>query len=43
MDVSVIIVNYNTRKLLAECIETIYKLTKDIRFEVNDGDIERVL
>ncbi len=34
MDVSVIIVNYNTRKLLAECIETIYKLTKDIRFEV---------
>lgn len=34
MDVSVIIVNYNTRQLLDECLGTIYKQTKGIRFEV---------
>lgn len=44
MDVSVIIVNYNTKQLLNECLGTVYKQTKGIRFEVivvdnasNDG------
>jgi GT2 family glycosyltransferase len=42
--VSVIIVNYNTKKLLIDCIYSIYKETKEISFEIivvdnnsNDG------
>ncbi len=34
MDVSVIIVNWNTKKLLENCLASIYKFTKDISFEV---------
>ncbi|WP_313097092.1 glycosyltransferase family 2 protein [Empedobacter sp.] len=34
MDVSVIIVNYNTTQLVFECIETIYELTKNVIFEI---------
>lgn len=34
MDVSVIIVNYNTCKLLDNCLESIYRYTKDISFEI---------
>lgn len=34
IEVSVIIVNYNTCKLTAECIESIYKQTTGISFEV---------
>ena len=47
MDVSIIIVNYNTKKLLADCLNSIYEQTKDISFEVivsdngsKDGSIE---
>lgn len=34
MDVSVIIVNYNTRKLTGECIDSIFEKTLGITFEV---------
>ena len=47
MDVSIIIVNYNTRQLIKDCINSIYAQTKDISFEVivsdngsTDGSIE---
>lgn len=47
MDVSIIIVNYNTKQLLADCLKSIYEQTKDISFEVivsdngsKDGSIE---
>ena len=38
MDVSVIIVNYNTKELLKNCLNSIYKQTKDIEFEVIVSD-----
>lgn len=34
MDVSIIIVNYNTRQLTCECIDSIFEKTRDICFEV---------
>src|SRR3989344_155939 len=34
MDLSVIIVNWNTKKLLEDCLLSIYKYTKGITFEV---------
>lgn len=34
MDVSIIIVNYNTYSLVINCINTIYEKTKDITFEI---------
>src|SRR3989344_18475 len=34
MDISVIIVNYNTKKLLEECLSSVFKFTKEINFEV---------
>lgn len=47
MDVSIIIVNYNTKQLLSDCLKSIYEQTKDIDFEVivsdngsKDGSIE---
>lgn len=46
-DVSIIIVNYNTMKLTEECIQSIYKFTSEISFEIilvdnssNDGSKE---
>ncbi len=38
MDVSVIIVNYNTGKLLVDCINSIYEKTKGIDFEIIVSD-----
>ena len=47
MDVSIIIVNYNTKNLTRNCINSIFEHTKDIQFEVlvsdngsTDGSIE---
>ncbi len=47
VNVSIIIVNYNTKQLLADCLNSIYEQTKDINFEVivsdngsTDGSIE---
>src|SRR3989337_3855070 len=34
MELSVIIVNWNTKKLLEDCLRSIFKFTKDIKFEV---------
>lgn len=34
MDVSVITVNYNTKKLTKNCIDSIFQNTKDVKFEV---------
>ena len=34
MDVSVIIVNYNTKQLLADCLDSVRAKTKDIEYEV---------
>lgn len=49
MDVSIIIVNYNTNILIKQCISSIYKHTKDIQFEIivvdnasTDGSIEMI-
>ena len=38
LDVSIIIVNYNTKQLLADCLNSIYEQTKDIDFEVIVSD-----
>lgn len=49
MDVSIIIVNYNTRELTRNCLRSIYEQTKDVAFEVIvsdngsiDGSIEMI-
>lgn len=49
MQVSIIIVNYNTKKLLRDCLESIFRNTKDIAFEVivsdnssTDGSVEMI-
>ena len=49
MDVSIIIVNYNTRDYLKNCIESILKYTKNIDFEIivsdngsTDGSLEMI-
>lgn len=34
MDVSIIIVNYNTKQLLADCLATVFEKTKDVAYEV---------
>jgi GT2 family glycosyltransferase len=34
MDVSVIIVNWNTREILRDCLKSIYEQTRDLTFEV---------
>lgn len=34
VDVSIILVNYNTRKLTSECIDSIFSYTKGVRIEV---------
>ena len=34
MDVSIIIINYNTKQMLADCLLSLYKFTNEIKFEV---------
>lgn len=34
MDLSIIIVNWNTKKLLIDCLKSVFKFTKGIKFEV---------
>jgi len=38
MDLSIIIVSYNAKEFLKECIESIYKTTKNIQFEIIVSD-----
>lgn len=49
MDVSIIIVNYNTKELTRNCLRSIFDQTKDVDFEVivsdngsTDGSIEMI-
>ncbi|MBX3744435.1 MAG: glycosyltransferase family 2 protein [Verrucomicrobiae bacterium] len=49
MDVSIIVVAWNVRELLLNCLESVYQGTRDIEFEViyvdngsTDGSVERV-
>ncbi len=49
MDVSVILVSYNTKDMTRECLESVYRFTKDIEFEVfvvdnnsKDGSAEMI-
>ena len=49
MDISIIIVNWNTKKLLEDCLKSIYKFTQGIKFEVivvdnasKDGSVQMV-
>ena len=34
MDVSIIIVNYNTKQLTLDCINSVFDQTKDVSFEI---------
>jgi len=34
VDLSVIVLNYNTKKVLLDCLESIYEYTRDVSFEV---------
>ena len=34
MDVSIIIVNYNTKQLTMDCINSVFDQTKDVSFEI---------
>ncbi|HEN20840.1 MAG TPA: glycosyltransferase, partial [Desulfobacteraceae bacterium] len=49
MDISIIIVNWNTERLLVDCLDSIFKTLKSISFEVwvvdngsADGSVEAV-
>lgn len=49
MDLSIIIVSYNTRALLLQCLESVYRTTKGTRFEIwvvdnasSDGSMQAV-
>ena len=34
MDVSIIIVNWNTKRLLLECLSSVFETVKDISFKI---------
>lgn len=49
MDVSIIIVNYNTKDLTCNCLKSVFEQTEDIDFEVivsdngsTDGSVEMI-
>lgn len=49
MDISIVIVNWNTRKLLLDCLASVYAMVREMRFEVflvdnasSDGSVEAV-
>ncbi|MFA6282829.1 MAG: glycosyltransferase family 2 protein [Desulfurivibrionaceae bacterium] len=49
MDISIVIVNWNTRDLLLDCLASVYAMIREVRFEVflvdnasSDGSVEAV-
>lgn len=49
VDLSIVIVNWNTKKILYDCLNSVYSATKEIKFEIividnasNDGSVEMV-
>ena len=49
MDISVIIVNWNTRDMLRDCLRSVYEQTQQVSFEVvvidnasQDGSVDMV-
>ena len=49
LNVSIVIVNWNTKSILRDCLESVYEQTKDISFEVividnasTDGSVEMI-
>ena len=49
LDVSIIVVNWNTRDVTCNCLESVFRQTKDVGFEVilidnasSDGSVERI-
>jgi glycosyltransferase involved in cell wall biosynthesis len=49
MDVSIIVVSWNTRDILRDCLQSVYAQTHDVHFEVividnasNDGSADMV-
>ncbi|HOX96067.1 MAG TPA: glycosyltransferase family 2 protein [Candidatus Woesebacteria bacterium] len=49
IDLSIIIISYNTREILTDCVKSIVKYTKDLNYEIiivdngsKDGSLERI-
>ena len=49
MDVSIILVNYNTKELTGDCIKSVYELTRDISYDIfvvdnasSDGSVQMI-
>ena len=49
MDISIVIVNWNTKELLLDCLASVYAMVREVSFEVflvdnasNDGSVAAV-